>query len=121
MRVIFTFCISILLTISCLSQGNRVKGKDSFSTVKKGADFASPNRLQGRAVKTLFVTGAGFSSPDTVCVNTPVNITNASDGSSSYYWNFCVANATTNPVGTNLGNIGFNTPVFTDSAKDGDN
>lgn len=62
-----------------------------------------------------------FSIPDTVCVNTPVNITNTSIGATSYYWNFCVANSTSNPVGTNLGNFGFNLSVFVDYAKDGNN
>lgn len=62
-----------------------------------------------------------FTAPDTVCVNTPVTITNTSAGASSYYWNFCVANSSTNPVGTNLGNFGFTKSVFIDYAKDGDN
>src|SRR6185295_926842 len=34
---------------------------------------------------------ASFNAPDTVCVNSPVNITNTSVGATSYYWNFCVA------------------------------
>ncbi len=64
---------------------------------------------------------AGFSAPDTVCVNAPVAITNTSTGASNYYWNFCVANSTTNPAGTNLGNFGFSLAVFVDYAKEGDN
>jgi gliding motility-associated-like protein len=64
---------------------------------------------------------AGFAVQDTVCVNTAVNITNTSTGASNYYWNFCVANSTTDPVGTNLGNFGFSLAVFVDYAKDGDN
>lgn len=67
------------------------------------------------------VVNAGFTTPDTVCVNQPVDITNTSIGASSFYWNFCVANSSTTPEGTNLGNFGFSTPVFTDYAKDGDN
>lgn len=62
-----------------------------------------------------------FTAPDTVCVNSPVPIKNTSVGASNFYWNFCVANASTNPVGTNLGNYGFSLAVFVDYAKDGDN
>jgi hypothetical protein len=59
---------------------------------------------------------ASFSSPDTVCMNTPVSVKNASTGASSYYWNFCGANLNTTPTGQNLGNIAnsFSKPVFMD-------
>ena len=62
----------------------------------------------------------GFSTPDTVCVNTPLPITNTSVGGSTWYWNFCVSNIDANPVPTNLGNVGGNlsTPVFIDFAED---
>jgi len=58
----------------------------------------------------------GFVAPDTVCLNTPVAITNTSVGASSYYWNFCVADVNTPPSGLNLGNVGgkLNTPVYID-------
>jgi gliding motility-associated-like protein len=64
-----------------------------------------------------------FSIPDTVCVNTPVSITNTSTGASTYYWNFCVADINTPPVGNNLGNIDgtFSGPVFFDYVFDGTN
>jgi gliding motility-associated-like protein len=65
--------------------------------------------------------GAGFLTPDTVCVNAPVTIANTSVGASSYYWNFCVANSASNPVGTNLGNFGFSLPGFIDYGKEGNN
>lgn len=57
-----------------------------------------------------------FTLPDTVCINSPVKITNTSVGGSSYYWNFCVADINTNPEATNLGNIGglLSLPVFID-------
>lgn len=63
---------------------------------------------------------ARFSIPDTVCINAPVTITNQSVGASTYFWNFCTANLSTNPVVTNLGNPGnlFNSPVFIDYALD---
>ncbi|WP_152268538.1 gliding motility-associated C-terminal domain-containing protein [Agriterribacter humi] len=60
---------------------------------------------------------ANFSTPDTVCISEPVNITNHSAGATSYYWNFCVADiVNTPPVATNLGNPGnlLNMPVFSD-------
>jgi gliding motility-associated-like protein len=59
---------------------------------------------------------ASFTTPDTVCITNPVAITNTSSGASSYYWNFCVADITSTPVGTNLGNISGNLtwPVFMD-------
>ncbi len=49
---------------------------------------------------------AGFIIPDTVCVNTPVNISNISINASSHYWNFCVGDINQPPAGTNLGNPG---------------
>ncbi|MEI6947696.1 gliding motility-associated C-terminal domain-containing protein [Paraflavisolibacter sp. H34] len=51
-------------------------------------------------------TQATFFTPDTVCVNDPVPITNFTTGASSYFWNFCVANPNTPPQGVNMGNIG---------------
>jgi len=64
-----------------------------------------------------------FTMPDTVCINNPVTITNTTIGASTYYWNFCVADVNTAPIGTNLGNIGgtFSGPVFFDYAFDGTN
>jgi gliding motility-associated-like protein len=61
---------------------------------------------------------AQFTTPDTVCVNTPVTITNTSSGASTYYWNFCVADINTPPAAQNIGNPGglLNGPVFMDYA-----
>lgn len=61
---------------------------------------------------------AGFSAPDTVCVSNPVTITNTSQGASSYFWNFCVADLNQTPIGTNLGNVSgaLSAPVFMDYA-----
>ncbi len=57
-----------------------------------------------------------FNIPSQICVNTPLTITNTSQGASSYYWNFCVADLNQAPTGTNLGNPGSNLsqPVFMD-------
>ena len=59
---------------------------------------------------------ADFDIPSSVCVNTPVTITNTSQNASSYYWNFCVADINQAPIGQNLGNPGgaLSQPVFMD-------
>jgi gliding motility-associated-like protein len=80
--------------------------------------YANFSNISGQC---SYTAGAGFLAPDTVCVNTPVQINNTSVGASNYYWNFCVANSTTNPAGVNLSGIGLNQPVFMDYAKDGNN
>ncbi|MDB5197633.1 MAG: domain containing protein, partial [Flaviaesturariibacter sp.] len=64
----------------------------------------------------ILVTPA-FNIPDTVCINTPVAISNVSSGASSYYWNFCIASLNTNPIATTIGNPGsLQSPVFIDYA-----
>ena len=57
-----------------------------------------------------------FNIPDTVCVDAPVQITNTTNGATSHFWNFCVADLKQPPVGTNLSNLGgqFSQPVFMD-------
>lgn len=63
-----------------------------------------------------------FTAPDTVCISTAVNITNVTPGASSYFWNFCAANVSVTPIGTNLGNPGFlQTPVYFDYAYENGN
>jgi hypothetical protein len=59
---------------------------------------------------------ANFNAPDTICIKTPLHITNTSRGAVSNYWNFCVANLNEVPGSTNLGNINgmLNAPVFMD-------
>jgi gliding motility-associated-like protein len=63
----------------------------------------------------------GFTAPDTVCLNAPVNIVNTSTCASSYYWSFCTPDINNSiPDGVNLGNPGnyLNGPVFSDYVKD---
>ena len=57
-----------------------------------------------------------FDIPDTVCVNTAVDIVNKSTGASSYFWDFCAGGIGRTPTGVNLGNPGgqFSMPVFMD-------
>lgn len=67
------------------------------------------------------VSVAGFTAPDTVCVNAPVNITNTTTGASTYLWNFCSGGIFNPPQVDNLGNPGgtMNLPVFMATAKEG--
>ncbi|RXK85930.1 T9SS type B sorting domain-containing protein [Filimonas effusa] len=67
---------------------------------------------------------ANFTMPDTVCINTPVQVTNTSTGASTYKWNFCVTDfAQTPPTGSNIGNPNgsLSTPVFIDYVEEGGN
>lgn len=74
-------------------------------------------RFFGLAQSTPASVVPAFITPDTVCVNTPVPITNTSTGASNYYWNFCVASIDDVPTATNIGNPGQLTmPVFIDYA-----
>jgi gliding motility-associated-like protein len=68
-------------------------------------------------------TTANFVAPDTVCINTPVQIANTSVDATNYYWNFCVANANSAPTGVNMGNVGgqMQKPVYIDYAYDNGN
>lgn len=50
------------------------------------------------------VVVTGFTAPDTVCVNTPVQVQNTSTGASTYYWTFCETN-TSSPLASDLGNF----------------
>lgn len=76
--------------------------------------------FQSLLVNKVLAQTASFTAPDTVCVNTPVTFTNTSVGATSSFWNFCVANNSTIPIGTNLGNPGnyLSLPVFMDYVED---
>lgn len=67
---------------------------------------------------------AGFTAPDTVCVNTPINLSNTSLGATSNYWSFCSTDLNTaTPEAVNVGNLngGISFPVFMDLVHDGNN
>lgn len=70
-----------------------------------------------------FIVSPSFSTPDTVCVNSPVAITNNSVNASSYFWNFCTPNVPGTPNGVNLGNPGnkLSLPVYMDYVLDNGN
>ncbi|MET0394277.1 MAG: LamG-like jellyroll fold domain-containing protein [Chitinophagaceae bacterium] len=72
-----------------------------------------------RVPATPVTVTADFTIPATVCVNDPVPINNTSQNATSYYWSFCAADPTINPVGTNLGNPGSSlvSPVYSDLVK----
>lgn len=95
---------------------------DSISVSASGTYWVQINRAGCSVTDTIEVKASsclvtvGFTAPDTVCVKNPVNITNTSTDASSYFWNFCVADISQAPLGTNLGNISNNLsqPVFMD-------
>jgi gliding motility-associated-like protein len=64
-----------------------------------------------------------FVMPDTVCINSPVKITNTSTGGTTFYWNFCQADLNQVPAAVNLGNIGglLSEPVFLDVVSENNN
>lgn len=78
-------------------------------------------------LSVLLYTGAfsqaSFTAPDTICVNTPVNIQNTSLGATTSFWNFCSGSLYGTPQITNLGNTGsvLNMPSFLATAKEGNN
>jgi gliding motility-associated-like protein len=65
---------------------------------------------------------AGFSIPDTICIDESVNIENTSRNAGTYYWNFCSGNLINDPGGENFTNPGtLNGPAFIDFAEDNGN
>lgn len=65
---------------------------------------------------------AGFSIPDTICIDDSVIIENNSPEAQSYYWNFCSGNLIYDPEGVNIPNPGtLNGPAFIDFANDNNN
>ena len=70
-------------------------------------------------VKPTNIT-AGFTGPDSICANMPVQFNNTSTNASNYYWSFCAAGFKTTPAAQNLGNPNnrLQTPVFMDYALD---
>lgn len=66
-------------------------------------------------------TLANFLLLDTVCVNTPVNITNTSINATTYYWNFCSGSLNSTPAGSNFPSSNLSMPVFMDIVQEGFN
>lgn len=121
---------------SILPQGSGADFGFRFRLSSNEAEAQSPNGYakdgevedylvaKDNIVPLVTAVQAGFTTPDTVCIKTPVTITNTSVGASSYYWNFCVADINnTPPLGVNLGNPNglLSMPVFMDYVQVGDN
>jgi len=64
-----------------------------------------------------------FEMPDTICLNSAINIVNKSTNATTYRWDFCTANVDQSPTGVQLGNPGnsLGIPVFSDYAFDNGN
>jgi hypothetical protein len=73
--------------------------------------------------QSITPVNAGFTLPDSACVNSPITVINNSTGVTNYYWSFCSPTINTFPTATNLGNPGgtLQVPVFSDYAFDGVN
>ena len=72
-------------------------------------------------LKLLSINEANFSIPDTVCVNTPIQIVNATQGGTSFYWNFCSGSLNSTPQPSNFNSPNISLPVFMDLVQDGNN
>lgn len=102
-------------TIAILNQNTGLSGNDFALDDISFSELKIQREVINVTVNNCSVTAA-FTAPDTVCVNTPVNITNLSSGATTYYWNFCVADVNTPPAAVNIGNPGnlLSGPVFMD-------
>lgn len=71
----------------------------------------------------IAVVNAAFITADTVCVNTPVAITDQSTHADTYNWNFCGADINAAATGNNYGNPGATLaiPAYMDYAYDNGN
>ncbi|MDI3321660.1 gliding motility-associated C-terminal domain-containing protein [Pinibacter soli] len=109
--------------ISLINQNNIVQGNDFAIDDISFTGIVPVNEKTLVEVKDCGTPSASFTAPDTVCVNTPVNITNTSVLGNSFYWNFSVADINKTPIGQNIGNIGgmLSSPVFIDVVSDNGN
>lgn len=110
-----------LLLSKTANYGFRFRLSSDITAVQSATGYARDGEVEDYLTSIPQNVSAGFTAPDTVCVNTPVTIANTSTSASSYYWNFCVANSLTLPSGTNIGGSNLSLPVFCDYAKDGNN
>ncbi|MBC7947008.1 MAG: PKD domain-containing protein, partial [Chitinophagaceae bacterium] len=94
----------------------RFRLSTNLASTQNPSSFSHDGEVEDYLANLLPVT-PDFTLPDTVCVNTPVTISNTSINATASFWNFCVADINnTIPTGLNLGNIGgqFTLPVFMD-------
>ena len=80
----------------------------------QGIECLAQERTDGSVV-------CDFSFNDTVCINTPVTITNLSQGASTYLWNFCPGTPMSFPSGIPSGQLQnqLNVPVSITLVQDG--
>jgi PKD repeat protein len=66
---------------------------------------------------------ADFEAPDTVSTGQQISLINLSQGGTTYYWSFCSGSIKETPVGTNIGNPGYNldVPTYITLVKEGNN
>jgi gliding motility-associated-like protein len=112
----FLFFIVFGIWFTCFNTVQTYGQGDSLRTYSS----TNNNNKTNLNSKYLGTVTAAFVSPDSVCTNSTVQITNTSTGASNYYWSFCEASLSSVPDAINLGNPGglLNGPVFTDLAQD---
>ncbi len=102
-------------------QGNPAWNGTLFGAASINATNTSCTMVADSCAQVVPLTvTASFNAPATVCVNTPVQITNTSQNATNYYWSFCETNFQTAPAAVNLGNVGgtLSLPVFSDLVRD---
>ncbi len=62
-----------------------------------------PTQLDINVTTTVTID---FAAPDTVCTGAQINVTNLTQGGTTFYWNFCSGNVNADPTGVNIGNPG---------------
>jgi gliding motility-associated-like protein len=118
-KILFSILILFLFTKLSFSQVNLNSGLVAYYPFNGNTNDGNfTNDTAGIIVNNYSLQNitASFTAPDTVCINSPVNIQNTSQGATNYYWSFCTANINQPPIGTNLGNVGglLTAPVYID-------
>jgi len=105
-------------TVSASFIGFRFRISSDLNAVQSSTGYANDGEVEDYFVQIMGSQNviASFTAPDTICVNSSINIINNSTDATSYYWNFCVADIHQPPVGNNLNNPNsvLNTPVYMD-------
>jgi gliding motility-associated-like protein len=101
--------------------GFRFRLSSNLASTLNPSGYAPDGEVEDYITSALKTNSADFLVPDTVCVNTPINITNTSTNASSFYWNFCSGSLNMTPAGTNLSSPNLSMPAFSNIARDGNN
>ena len=107
--------------ISIVNQNTAFSGNDfALDDIFFGKVTTERDSVTIRVNNCTALAQPSFTAPDTVCVNTPLNIKNTSKAATSYYWSFCSPSTSAMPAQFNLYNNGssLNSPVASDLAKD---